>query len=92
MKFKLVDDANRVWTYGTAWVQYLAMLLGGLWASLPEDMRAGFLNSLGLTGLQFFMVSITLHALATYAARIVEKVPPEPPRISDFPESGGGPS
>lgn len=89
MKFKLVDDANKVWTYGTAWVQYFAMLLGGLWASLPEDMRTGFLQSLGLTGLQFFMVSITLHALATYAARIVEKVPSAPPKIDDFPDSGG---
>lgn len=76
MKIKLVDDYNKVWTYGTAQVQYLAMALGGLWASLPEEIRQGFLQSLGLSPTQFFLVSIALHGLATYAARSVELVTP----------------
>lgn len=76
MKLKLVDDYNKVWTYGTAQVQYLAVALGTLWSTMPEDLRSGFLNSLGLTPTQFFLVSVLFHALATYAARSVELVKP----------------
>lgn len=75
MKIKLVDDYKQVWTYGTAQVQYLAVALGSLWAALPEDIKQGFLQTLGLTPMQFFLVSIFLHGLATYAARSVELVP-----------------
>lgn len=87
MKLKLVDDAGKVWTYGTAQVQYLALLLGTLWATVPDELRTGLLTSLGLTPLQFYMVSLVLHGLATYAARSVEVVPkvppPEPPTAMD---------
>jgi len=78
MKLKLVDDAGQVWKYGTAQVQYLVLLLGSTWAALPEEMRTGVLQALGLTPLQFYLVSITLHSLATYAARVVEKKPAPP--------------
>ncbi len=92
-KLKLVEDASKVWKYGCMQMQYLAMVLGTIWAGLPEDVRRGFLESLGLTPLQFYLASIALSASATYFARIVEKAPAqvedrEPPR-SDFPPDEG---
>lgn len=75
MKVALVEDARKVWRYGTMVVVYVVSGAASVWLTLTESQQQSILALLGMTPEQALGYGALLVAAATAITRHTQVVP-----------------